>query len=152
MDPWIPIELMTESIEHRWRACIDGINTRGIDALDDLVSLYADDFVFVDSIQTLYGRASYRAMNARLLSRVRSLRIELDDVLADDRRMMAVGRMIVRSKVGAEVVVHGSMCMRIGPDGAITYQRDYMDLATSVLDAVPVLGPLYRRAVVAVLG
>lgn len=139
------------TLAERYRARIEDVNRRGLDALDGLMSLYAEDLVFIDAIQEIRGRAGYREMNERLLRRAKSVRIELHSLLGSDDELMGVGVLTVYAKVGPTIALPGAMHMRT-KNGLIVYQRDYLDMGTSIGDAIPVVGPLYRKAMVALFG
>ena len=108
---------------------------------------YAADVVFTDPLQTVRGRSAFMAMNRRLISRARSIRFDVVDRAQDGDQLFVTWVMVMRPKLPAPTLRIEGVTHCILRDGLVAVHRDYWDLLGSVMDTIPIVGGLYRRAV-----
>jgi ketosteroid isomerase-like protein len=111
-----------------------------------LADLYAEDVFFQDPLQIVRGLPAFLEMNRRLASKTREIEVELAEAARAGESIFLVWNMRVVPRVGPRVSFEGVSHLRLR-DGRVVYHRDYWDLLGSVMESVPLAGPLYRAAV-----
>lgn len=119
-------------------------------ALIEAEPMYHPELVFQDPLQTLHGRDAFMEMNRRLMRRFRHIRFDVGELLESDSAIFLSWTMTMTSWLGPTLKVPGVTHIRLA-DGLIVEHRDYWDILGATMDALPVLGPLYR-GVMAQLG
>jgi hypothetical protein len=114
-------------------------------ALAHLRTLYADDIVFQDPIQTVRGIAAFMEMNEKLMSKLRSLEWTINAVSGDDTTGIIEWTMHAKSKLGPSLAVDGLTRAQFRA-GLVVDHRDYWDLSEMIASAVPG-GTFVRSAV-----
>lgn len=138
------VDTTRRPIEGRFRDAIDAINRQDLDAVDRLVELYDPYVVFQDPVQTVYGRDEFRDANERLVRRAHDLHMNLAAFFETEEHLFSTWTFSFSPRIGPRLNVEGSTHAQLR-DGFIIYQRDYWDLAGSVVDAIPAVGLIYRR-------
>lgn len=103
---------------------------------EELRELYADDLVFHDPIQIVRGWNDFRAMNERLLAKMRTLEWSILGAWDGEDSACLEWNMRGKPKLGPEFSVDGMTRVKL-LEGKIVHHRDYWDLAELGLSAVP---------------
>ena len=131
----------------RWRdALVKVYGPEREGALDALISLYEEDLQFRDPTQELRGRDAFAKMNRQFLGSVRSVEVTVRDLIEGEGSFFMAWTMRVAARIGPTVTVQGVTHARTR-GGKIFEQRDYFDLAGSVLGALPGVSAAYRFVV-----
>jgi ketosteroid isomerase-like protein len=125
---------------------MDAFNREGTAAVERIPSLYADDIVFQDPIQTVKGLGPFMETNRRMMARARALDVEIVDAFESGEQIFIGWKMRYVPKVGPAIAIDGCSHCRVR-DGRIVYHRDYWDLLGSVMDALPIVAPVYKMLV-----
>ncbi len=112
-------------------------------ALPGLLALYDEDLQFRDPMQELRGREAFAKMNRQFLGSVRSVEVSVRDLVEGEGSFFMAWTMRVAARIGPAVTVQGVTHARTR-GGKIVEQRDYFDLAGSVLGALPGVSAAYR--------
>lgn len=139
-------ESTKRSIGAQFRDAIEQAYVRGETALDELLSLYDENVHFRDPVHDVQGRSAFAEMNRKFLRSVRSLEIDVVDLVEGERSFFVAWTMRLTPRVGPAVSVDGVTHVR-HRDGKIVEQRDHFDMAGSALDALPGVGAAYRTIV-----
>jgi ketosteroid isomerase-like protein len=115
-------------------------------ALEGLLALYDEDLQFRDPVQELRGRDAFAKMNRQFLGSVRSVEVSVRDLVEGEASFFMAWTMRVAGRIGPAVTVQGVTHARTR-GGKIVEQRDYFDLAGSVLGALPGVSAAYRFVV-----
>jgi limonene-1,2-epoxide hydrolase len=136
-------------VADRVRSVLEAMSERGHEALPELASIYSDDVVFSDPIQTVRGRDEVLEMNRRLLDRARELRFEVHTAAetADTILLTWTITFVPKRRLPVKpLVIDGASELKL-ENGLVAGHYDYWDLLGAVMDAFPGLGALYRRVV-----
>jgi hypothetical protein len=138
------------SLQERLTAAFSSFSTDNPRILDEIDALYAPHMRFVDPLQEVEGRANFRLVNERLLSRSASLRVEGFSLVGAEPFLMGTWTMIARPKIGPQLTIAGASEFRT-EGGLVVYQRDYWDILGTVMSGFPMIEPIYKK-VIALLG
>lgn len=114
--------------------------------LAELEALYDPEVVFSDPIQTVRGRPAFTAMNRKLVSRARRCQFRVTAWASRGETIFLAWTLDYAPRRGPALSFDGTSLLDLR-DGLVIRHRDYWDLAGSMLDAVPGIGPIYRRLV-----
>lgn len=134
------------SIGAQFRDAIEQAYVRGDAALGELLALYDESVHFRDPVHDVRGLAAFAEMNRKFLRSVRSLEIDVVDLVEGETSFFVAWTMRLTPRVGPAVSVDGVTHVR-HRDGKIVEQRDHFDMAGSALDALPGVGAAYRSIV-----
>ena len=128
------------------RRVVELLESFGPDILPELEPLYHPDVIFTDPLQTLTGRDAFMAMNRKLIARARVCRFDVETWAVRGNDVFLAWLMTYAPRRGPELGFEGTSLLTVR-DGLVVLHRDYWDLAGNLLDAVPGVGPLYRKLV-----
>jgi hypothetical protein len=127
----------------RLRRALEALPADVEHALAELRPAYDPHVRFQDPLQAFEGRERFMAMNRKLVEHTRELRFDITDAVETADSIFLAWTMVVRPKVGPRMVIPGTSHLRLR-GGLIVEHRDYWDLLSGVMDAVPLAGPIYR--------
>jgi len=104
-------------------------------------SSYDRDVLFRDPLQTPRGRGAFLTMNRRVLGRARPLSFDVKDVIGG-RDSLCLAWTTYEMPLGPTLVFEGATHARV-QGGAITEQRDYWDLLSTVAGSHSLLRHVY---------
>lgn len=115
-------------------------------AIPQLLAHYHRDIHFRDPLQEQQGIDAFGRSTARFLKMARGLELDIEDAIDGGESGLLVWRMAFSPPLGPSLQVDGTSHLRT-VDGAIRHQRDYWDLADSVVASVPGGRRLWRKLV-----
>jgi hypothetical protein len=133
-------------VVQRFKDAIQALEGQGEKALPMLRDLYHKQIEFQDPMQSVVGIEPFIEANRRLVKRAKSLSFKLETVVEQDGNLFVVWTLMLKPMVGPAMTVEGTTHAIIR-DGLIVYQRDYWDLLSSIANAIPGVGMVYRRLV-----
>lgn len=136
------LELNEENIRALWSKTY---NTEGKPDWSHLFPYYHHEIVFQDTIQRIEGFEAFSAMCKRLTERSKKLRFDILSFAKRDDLVLMEWKMTMSFRKFPDTPIYGSTRLTIGPDGRITYQRDYYDLWGDIFNGIPGFGKMYRR-------
>ena len=111
--------------------------------LDELLAQYHPEVHFRDPMQEVRGLAAFRETMDSFRDGAKALEIDFEDVVAVGSSAVLVWRMDLTPKVGPALQIDGTSHLRF-EDGLVVYQRDYWDLADSLVSIFPGLRRAWR--------
>ena len=107
---------------------------------------------FRDSIQGFEGKEKFMEMCARLTKRSSEIYMDVHNVAQNGNTFFVEWTMTMRFSRAPLTPLRGSSRINVDDDGLITEHRDYYDLWGDSLDAVPLIGKMYRWFMTTVMG
>ena len=139
------------SLSERVATAFSSLGTPDEWPLKQILALYAPDIHFIDPFHDLRGHEDFARMMRRLTSRV-SMRFTDVSVVGKDAHFCMSWTMFMRLRIGGpEVPVPGITEFR-SHEGKLVFQHDAWDSLGPVVNLIPGVGPLYRRAAQALFG
>ncbi len=132
------IELM-----ERWCARLTQMYTEGASALPAFLALYDEAVRFQDPLQTIEGLPAYGEMNRRSLEKARSIQVEIGDRIAHGGVIFVTWTMLFSPQIGPTLRFPGVSHLR-EKGGKIVAHRDYFDVVSGAVSAVPGLSGVYH--------
>ena len=145
----LSIELNEETIKELWSKTY---NTEGKPDWSHILPYYDDNILFRDSIQQLQGMEAFSAMTKRLTDRSNDLKMHIVRTAQTGKDIFIEWEMTIKYKRNPSSVLYGASRVTLNEAGRIIEQRDYYDLWGDSLDAIPVMGKMYRWFMQTVLG
>ena len=105
---------------------------------------YAADAYFKDPFNDVHGVEAIRAIFARMLERLESPRFRVLSRVREQSESFLVWELEFRFRGGKPARIHGVSHLKLGPDGRVTYHRDYWDAAEELYEKIPMLGAFMR--------
>jgi len=127
-----------------FRACFERLTPESVRQLD---TVYAPDAYFKDPFNEVRGIEEIRRIFEGMYEAMLEPRFRIVETLLEGDRAVLVWDFtfrIRRFKPNAEQTIHGLSLVRFGPDGRVTFHRDYWDAAGELYAKLPVVGPLMR--------
>jgi limonene-1,2-epoxide hydrolase len=135
-----PTQLDAEAVHHML-ARFD----KDVPSVEELRAYYADDMMFQDPMQKIYGLAPFREMNVRLLNKFAEMKIEMLESAQTGSNIMFTFAMDLRPTRRAPLLrVEGMTHVRLNQQGKIELHRDYWDVADTLIELIPPLARGYR--------
>lgn len=120
-------------------------NTEGKPDWSHIFPYYHDDIVFQDSIQRVVGKEAFMNVCNRLASRCKELKMDILDVVQDDKVIFMQWNMTMMFKKFPSSTLYGCSKLTLNDESLIIEQRDYYDLWGDIFDNIPRFGPMYRK-------
>lgn len=117
-----------------------------------LFSHYHPNCRFQDSIQAFDGLEKFKDMCKRLEKRCSEIRLEVHGAAKNGNVFFVEWTMTVRFRGTPMTPMYGATRLNVDEEGLITLHRDYYDLWGDSLDAVPLVGRVYRWFMRTVMG
>jgi len=113
-------------------------------SLEKIADHYVEDAYFRDPFNEVGERTAIHRIMADMFEKLDNPHFIVDDRLAQGDAGFITWRFVfaIRHK---PMQIHGSTHLRFGPDGRVTFHRDYWDAAGELYEQLPVLGWLMRR-------
>ncbi len=108
---------------------------------------YHPDVRFRDAIQEVHGREAFIDMTRRFVRRAKDLDVEVHDTAQDGNVIFLQWTMRMRFGRGPKSAIEGTTKLTLDAQGKVVEHRDYFDLWGDALDALPVVGKLYRALI-----
>ena len=114
---------------------------------------YHPDCRFHDSVQAFQGRDTFIQMCERLEKRCSEIYMDIHSMGQNGNNIFFVEWTMTMSFRNTPLTpIHGASRLNVDDDGLITLHRDYYDLWGDSLDAIPVMGKMYRWFMKNVMG
>lgn len=113
----------------------------GIDAV------YAPEAYFRDPFNEVRGTAELRRIFGHMYETLEEPRFAIVETILEGDRAVLIWDFDFRVRAwqpGVTRRIHGLSVVRFGPDGRVTWHRDYWDAAGELYAKLPVVGPLMR--------
>jgi steroid delta-isomerase len=113
----------------------------GIDAV------YAPEAYFRDPFNEVRGLAELRRIFGHMYETLEEPRFAITETILEGDRAVLIWDFDFRIRAwqpGVARRIHGLSVVRFGPDGRVTWHRDYWDAAGELYAKLPVVGPLMR--------
>ncbi len=126
------------------RAYWEGLTREGV---KELGGVYAADACFRDPFNEVRGLAQLQRVFDHMYDTLEEPRFHVRETILQEASAVLVWDFEFRVKAWKPEVVrtiHGVSHVRFGPDGLVTYHRDYWDAAGELYAKLPVVGPLMR--------
>ena len=105
---------------------------------------YAVDAYFKDPFNEVRGVEDIRAIFARMFEQLESPRFRVLSRVREHSESFLVWELAFCFRGGKPARIHGVSHLKLGPDGRVTYHRDYWDAAEELYAKIPVLGAFMR--------
>lgn len=112
-----------------------------------IASVYADDAYFRDPFNEVRGLDALRKVFDHMYDSLDEPRFRIIETILEGDAAVLIWDFEFRVKKWKPEVtqtIHGLSHVRFGPDGRVTYHRDYWDAAGELYAKLPVVGPLMR--------
>lgn len=106
---------------------------------------YADDIVFLDTIQKIEGKEEFEELCSRLTKRCQSLHMDLKNVVQHDNVIFFEWTMTMAFKKFPSTPMYGTTRLTLNDEGLIKEQRDYYDLWGDIFNNIPKFKKMYRK-------
>jgi hypothetical protein len=113
---------------------------------------YHPDCRFQDSVQAFQGKDKFVQMCDRLQKRCSELYMDVHAMAKNGNIFFVQWTMTMRFRRTPLTPLQGATRVTVDDAGLITEQRDYYDLWGDSLDAIPVMGKMYRWFMKTVMG
>lgn len=116
-------------------------------AVSELRPLYADELRYENPIQRVEGRESFLKLMSHMATRWAPFSMVIDEGLESPERIFGRFHLSFRPGfLGRTLNIEGATrCVLVG--GRILEQRDYYDVVSTAIDAVPLAGPAFRKII-----
>lgn len=128
----------------RLRAYWEGLTRERV---ADLGTVYAADAHFRDPFNEVRGLDALRGIFSHMYDTLDEPRFAIVETILEGDRAVLVWDFDFRIKAwrpGVTQRIHGLSVVHFGPDGRVTYHRDYWDAAGELYAKLPLVGPLVR--------
>jgi steroid delta-isomerase len=126
------------------KAYWEGLTRERVATLD---AVYAPEAYFRDPFNEVRGTTELRRIFAHMYETLEEPRFAIVETILEGDRAVLVWDFDFRIKAwkpGVTHRIHGLSVVRFGPDGRVTYHRDYWDAAGELYAKLPLVGPLMR--------
>jgi steroid delta-isomerase len=126
------------------KAYWEGLTRERLGALD---TVYAPEAYFRDPFNEVRGIGELRRIFGHMYDTLEEPRFAITETLLDGDRAVLIWDFDFRIrawKPEATQRIHGLSVVRFGPDGRVTWHRDYWDAAGELYAKLPLVGPLMR--------
>jgi steroid Delta-isomerase len=126
------------------KAYWEGLARERVAILD---TVYAPQAYFRDPFNEVQGIEELRRVFEHMYETLEEPRFRIAETILEEDRAALVWDFDFRVKAWKPQVVrtiHGLTHVRFGPDGRVTYHRDYWDAAGELYAKLPLVGPLMR--------
>ena len=126
------------------KAYWEGLTRERVAILD---TVYAPEAYFRDPFNEIRGIGELRRIFAHMYETLEDPRFAITETILEGDRAVLVWDFDFRMKAWKPDVqhrIHGLSVVRFGPDGRVTYHRDYWDAAGELYAKLPLVGPLMR--------
>jgi steroid delta-isomerase len=126
------------------RAYWESLTPGRLEALD---TVYAPEAYFRDPFNEVRGIDELRRLFAHMYDTLDEPRFAIVETILQDDRAALIWDFHFRIKAWKPEVaqcIHGLSVVRFGPDGRVTWHRDYWDAAGELYAKLPLVGPLMR--------
>lgn len=127
-----------------FQAYFEGLTPASVRHID---SVYAADAYFRDPFNEVRGIEAIRGIFEGMYEAAHEPRFRITETLLEGDRAVLVWDFtfrVKRWKPDTEQRIHGLSLVRFGPDGRVTFHRDYWDAAGELYAKLPLVGPLMR--------
>jgi steroid delta-isomerase len=110
-------------------------------------AVYADDAYFRDPFSDVRGVEAIARIFDHMYESLDDPRFRITETILEGDSAVLIWDFEFRVKKwqpDVTQVIHGLSHVRFGPDGRVTYHRDYWDAAGELYAKLPVVGPLMR--------
>lgn len=126
------------------RAFWEGLSRERLAGLD---AVYAPEAYFRDPFNEVRGTGELRRILGRMFDTLDEPRFTITETILESERAVLVWDFDFRVKSWRPEVtrrIHGLSVVRFGPDGLVTWHRDYWDAAGELYAKLPLIGPVMR--------
>lgn len=126
------------------KAFWEGLTPERVAGLD---AVYAPDAYFRDPFNEVRGVKELERVFAHMYETLHEPRFTITETLLEGDRAVLIWDFDFRVKSWKPHEtqrIHGLSVVRFGPDGRVTYHRDYWDAAGELYAKLPLVGPLMR--------
>jgi len=126
------------------RAYWENLTRERVDALGEV---YTPDAYFRDPFNEVRGIAELKRIFDHMYVSLDEPRFTITETLLEGDTAVLIWDFTFRVKKWKPEVtrtIHGLSHVRFGPDGRVTYHRDYWDAAGELYAKLPLVGPLMR--------
>ncbi len=126
------------------KAFWEGLTPERLAAID---AVYAPEAYFRDPFNEVRGIAELRRIFGHMYDTLEEPRFAIAETILEGDRAVLIWDFDFRIKAwqpGVTRRIHGLSVVRFGPDGRVTWHRDYWDAAGELYAQLPVVGPLMR--------
>ncbi|AUX45938.1 uncharacterized protein SOCE26_074400 [Sorangium cellulosum] len=138
-----PVDDGSIDLMERWCKRLTHMYAEGASALPDFLALYDEAVHFQDPLQTIDGLEAYGEMNRRSLEKARLIQVEVGDRIARDGVLFVAWTMRFSPRLGPTMSFSGVSHLR-ARGGKIVAHRDYFDVVSGAVSAVPGLSGVYH--------
>ena len=117
------------------------------EAVRHLDTVYAPEAYFRDPFNEVRGIEEIQRIFEGMYEAMHEPRFRIVETLLEGDRAVLVWDFtfrVKRWKPDTEQTIHGLSLVRFGPDGRVTYHRDYWDAAGELFAKLPLIGPVIR--------
>jgi limonene-1,2-epoxide hydrolase len=112
-----------------------------------LRSLYSEHLRYENPIQRVEGVDAFLRLLRHMTTRWAPFSMQIDEGLESAERIVGRFRLVFRPTFLRRTLDIEGLTRCVISDGQIIEQRDYYDVMSSAVDAVPLAGPVYRKIV-----
>lgn len=126
------------------KAWWEGLTPERVALID---TVYAPDAYFRDPFNEVRGVAELERIFSHMYETLHEPRFAIVETILEGDRAVLIwdfGFRIKGWKPDVTQRIHGLSVVRFGPDGRVTYHRDYWDAAGELYAKLPLVGPLMR--------
>ena len=126
------------------KAFWEGLDRERLAGLD---AVYASEAYFRDPFNEVRGIGELRRILGRMFETLDEPRFTITETILEGERAVLIWDFDFRVKSWRPEEtrrIHGLSVVRFGPDGLVTWHRDYWDAAGELYATLPLVGPLMR--------
>ena len=126
------------------KAYWEGLTRERVQVLD---TVYAPEAYFRDPFNEVRGIEELKRIFEHMYESLEEPRFAIAETILEGDRAVLVWDFDFRIKAWKPEVtqrIHGLSVVRFGPDGRVTYHRDYWDAAGELYAKLPLVGPVMR--------
>lgn len=112
-----------------------------------LRDVYSEKLHYENPIQRVEGFDAFLRLLLHMTTRWAPFSMDIDEGLESSDRLVGRFRLIFRPTFLRRTLDIEGLTRCVVADGRIVEQRDYYDVMSSAVDAVPLAGPVYRKIV-----
>jgi len=135
-------------LPERIAAFYESLN-QGPRALSGLDELFVPEVHYISPVEEVHRLADIRDGYEKLFKDYPEIRFVDIQMMGDEHTVMGIWTMIMPPRIGPTVTIRVASRF-LGRDGKVYDFRDYWDQWGSLMDAIPVVGSLYKRAMSAI--
>jgi limonene-1,2-epoxide hydrolase len=136
---------MPDTILPRLRSAVALLATDVEQASAQLRGLYSEELRYENPIQRVEGLDKFLRLLGHMTVHWAPFSMQIDEGMESSERIFARFQLVFRPTFLRRTLDIEGLTRCVVADGRIVVQRDYYDVMSSAVDAVPLAGPVYRK-------